>query len=145
MRKAAHPSGGMDSSNPCHWRDGRLHHHGRGVYWIGCVLWMVSWRHKLIVCKKWYKNNPKMRLTALLSDPPMRAPYLKRIGFLQNESLNPRIIATQKTLDPQQLYLDSTLSFHQVFMEKHLDDLRLAGATLWANFNSGTNFATRKG
>jgi hypothetical protein len=60
----------------------------------------------------------------------MRAPYLKRIGFLQNESLNPRIIATQKTLDPQQLYLDSTLSFHQVFMEKHLDDLRLAGATL---------------
>jgi hypothetical protein len=25
--------------------------------------------------KKWYKNNLKMRLTVLLSDPPLRAPY----------------------------------------------------------------------
>jgi hypothetical protein len=36
---------------------------------------MDSWHHKLIVCKNWYKNNLKMRLTALFSDPPMRAPY----------------------------------------------------------------------
>ncbi len=32
--------------------------------------------------KKWYKNNLKMRLTVLLSDPPMHAPYLKRQGYL---------------------------------------------------------------
>ncbi len=24
---------------------------------------MDSWRHELIVCKKWYKNNLKLRLT----------------------------------------------------------------------------------
>jgi hypothetical protein len=28
MRKAAHPSGGVDSSNPRRWRGERLHHHG---------------------------------------------------------------------------------------------------------------------
>jgi len=31
MRKSAHPSGGMGSSNPRHWRGWRLHHHGGGV------------------------------------------------------------------------------------------------------------------
>jgi len=31
MRKAAHPSGGVGSSNPCRWRGERLHHHGDGV------------------------------------------------------------------------------------------------------------------
>jgi hypothetical protein len=28
MHKAAHPSGGMGSSNPRHWRGERLQHHG---------------------------------------------------------------------------------------------------------------------
>jgi len=32
MCKAAHPSGGMDSSNPRRWRDERLHHYGDGVW-----------------------------------------------------------------------------------------------------------------
>ncbi len=40
---------------------------------------------------------------------------------------------------------DSTSSFHQVFTEEHLDNLWLAGATLCANCNAGTNFATKKG
>ena len=31
MRKAAHPSGGMGSSNLRRWRGERLHHHGDGV------------------------------------------------------------------------------------------------------------------
>jgi hypothetical protein len=31
MRKAAHPLGGVGSSNPRHWRGERLHHHGDGV------------------------------------------------------------------------------------------------------------------
>jgi hypothetical protein len=66
------------------------------------------------------------------------------IGFLQNELTNPRVIATCKTLEPQRLYLDSTSSFHQVFMEEHLDNLRLAGATLCADCNASTNFATKK-
>ncbi len=63
MRKAARPSGGMDSLNPRRWRGERLHHHGGGVCWLFVLLWMDSWCHELIVCKKWYKNNLKMRLT----------------------------------------------------------------------------------
>ncbi len=48
--------------------------------WWWCLLVVVLlridlWRYKLIVCKIWYKNNLKMRLTALLFDPPMRASY----------------------------------------------------------------------
>ena len=48
---------------------------------------------------------------------------LNAIGFLQNESRNPRIASTRKNLDPQKLYLDSTSSFHQVFTKEHLDNL----------------------
>jgi hypothetical protein len=63
MRKAARHSDGVDSSNPRRWRGEWLHHHGGGVCWLFVLLWMDLWRHKLIVCKKWYKNNLKMRLT----------------------------------------------------------------------------------
>jgi hypothetical protein len=31
MRKAAHPSGSVGSSNPHRWRGERLHNHGDGV------------------------------------------------------------------------------------------------------------------
>ncbi len=75
MRKAARPLGSVDSLNPRRWRGERLHHRGGGVCWLFVLLWMDSWHHKLIVCKIWYKNNLKMRLTALLFDPPTRAPY----------------------------------------------------------------------
>ncbi len=61
MCKAARPSGGMESSNPRRWRGKRLHHHGGDVCCVFVLLWMDS---ELIVCKKWYKNNLKMRLTA---------------------------------------------------------------------------------
>jgi hypothetical protein len=60
------------------------------------------------------------------------------------KSINPCVVATCKTLDPSLLYLDSRSSFHQVFMEEHLDNLRLASATLRANCNDGTNYATKK-
>ncbi len=40
MRKAAHPSGGMVSFNPCRWRGKRLHHHGGGVCWLFVLLWI---------------------------------------------------------------------------------------------------------
>ncbi len=53
-----------------------LHHHGGGVCWLFVLLLMDLWIHELIVCKKWFKNNLKMRLTALLFDPPRRAPHL---------------------------------------------------------------------
>ncbi len=63
MRKAARPSGGMESLNPRRWRGERLHHHGGGDCWLFVLLWMDLWCHELIVCKKWYKHNLKMRLT----------------------------------------------------------------------------------
>jgi hypothetical protein len=63
MRKAARHSDNVDSPNPRRWRGERLHHHGDGVCWLFVLLWMDLGRHKLIVCKKWYKNNLKMRLT----------------------------------------------------------------------------------
>ncbi len=75
MRKAACHSDGVDSLNPRRWRGGQLHHHGDGVCWLFTLLWMDSWCHELVVCKKWYKNNLKMRLTSLLFDPPRRAPH----------------------------------------------------------------------
>ena len=49
----------------------------------------------------------------------------KGISFLQNESTDPRIVATRNTLDPHRLYLDSTSSFHQVFTEEHLETFAL--------------------
>ncbi len=75
MCKATCHSDVVDSSNPRRWRGEWLHHHGGGVCWLFVLLWMDSWRHELILCKKWYKNNLKMRLTALLFDPPRRAPH----------------------------------------------------------------------
>ncbi len=75
MHKAARHLDGVDSLNPRRWRGERFHHHGGGVCWLFVLLWMDSWHHELIVCKKWYKNNLKMRLTALLFDPPRCAPH----------------------------------------------------------------------
>ncbi len=75
MRKAARPSGSVNSLNPHRWRSEWLHHHVGGVCWLFVLFWMDSWRHELIVCKIWYKNTLKMRLTVLLFDPPTRAPY----------------------------------------------------------------------
>ena len=39
MRNASRLSGGVESSNPCHWRGKRLHHHGGDVC---CVFVLVS-------------------------------------------------------------------------------------------------------
>ncbi len=71
MSKAACLSGGVDSLNPFRWRGKRLHHHGGGVCWLFVLLWIDSWRHKLIVCKKWYKNNPKEGLCGVTFWPTL--------------------------------------------------------------------------
>ena len=70
MSKAAHHLDGVDSLNPPRWRGEQLHHQGGGVCWLFVLLWMDSWHHELIVCKKLYKNNLMMRLTALFFDNP---------------------------------------------------------------------------
>ncbi len=89
MHKAAHHSDSVDSSNPRRWRGKRLHHHGSSVCWLFVLLWMDSWRHELIVCKKVDKNNLKMRLTALLFDPPRRAPHLMWVGGIKFTLVSP--------------------------------------------------------
>jgi hypothetical protein len=81
MRKTARPSGGVVSSNPRRWRGEQLHHHGGGVCLLLVLLWMDSLRDELIVCKKWYNNNLKMRLTTLLFDALRRAPHLLRSAY----------------------------------------------------------------
>jgi hypothetical protein len=81
MRKAARPSGGVVSSNPRRWMGERLHHHGGGVCGLFVLLWIDSLRHELIVCKKWYKNNPKEGLRCCAkrdeNDKISRLPALK--------------------------------------------------------------------
>jgi hypothetical protein len=71
MRKAARHLGGVVSSNPCRWRGKRLHHHGGGVCWLFVLLWMDLWCHETIICKKWYKNNPKEGLCGVTFLPAL--------------------------------------------------------------------------
>jgi hypothetical protein len=42
MRKATHPSSGMDSSNPYCWRGKWLHHYGDVVCHVVCAFCAVS-------------------------------------------------------------------------------------------------------
>ncbi len=39
MRKATHPSGGMNSLNQPRWRGKQLHHHGDGVCEVICAFY----------------------------------------------------------------------------------------------------------
>ncbi len=77
MRKAAHPSGGMDSSNPHRWRGEQLHHHGDGVCLLFVLFCAVSSdrRHSSYVDK--YESNLKVGLLMKQSAPPRLAPYLQ--------------------------------------------------------------------
>ena len=50
-------------------------------------------------------------------------------AFLQPNS-DSKLVAKHKTLDPNKLYLDSTSSFHQMFTEQHLDDIKKSDVTL---------------
>jgi hypothetical protein len=50
------------------------------VVCLCCCGWTQDVTSSLYV-KKWYKNNLKMRLTALLSDPPLHAPYLVNVAI----------------------------------------------------------------
>jgi hypothetical protein len=59
MRKAAHHTGGMYSSNPRCWRGKRLHHHGGDVRCV--VLWLCV-AGSLVVRKKVPEHNLKVRI-----------------------------------------------------------------------------------
>jgi hypothetical protein len=52
MHKAAHPSGGMDSSNPHRWRGEWLHHHGDGVCLLFVQMCRLVWSSSLVVCRR---------------------------------------------------------------------------------------------
>ena len=44
--------------------------------------------------------------------------------FLQEELSNPCVVEACKKLNPKYLYLDTCSSFHQVFKEDHVKDLK---------------------
>jgi hypothetical protein len=58
MRQAARSSGGMDSSNPRHWRGEWLHHHGDGICSVVCAFCAVlSVRHHSLYEDKYHVIN----------------------------------------------------------------------------------------
>ncbi len=67
MCKAARPSGGMNSLNPCRCRGKQLHHHGGDV----CCVFVLCVAVSLVVCKKVPKHNLKVCIS----------PYYKIIGI----------------------------------------------------------------
>ncbi len=71
LRRLAYHSYCVDSSNPHRWKGKRLHHHSGGVCLLLVLLWMDLWRHDTIVCKKWYKNNPKEGLCGVTFWPTL--------------------------------------------------------------------------
>ncbi len=95
MRKTAHHLGGVVSSNPRRWRGERLHHHSGGVCWLFVLLWMNSWRHETIVCKKWYKNNPKEGLCGVTFWPTLACTTPRLNDFLPVLSRLPVLLFQQ--------------------------------------------------
>ena len=51
----------------------------------------------------------------------------------------------RRTLDPNKLYLDSTSSFHQMFTDEHLDEIKQVEVVLRGHCNAGTSFSDEKG
>ncbi len=74
MRKAAHPSDGMGSLNPCRWRGKRLHHGGGVCLLFVQKMWRLVWLLSLVVCRQVPQDNLKIRVKTLLFAPPTRAP-----------------------------------------------------------------------
>jgi hypothetical protein len=56
MRKATHPSDGVDSLDPRRWRVEQLHHHGGDV----CCVFVLCVEVSLIGCKKVPEHNLKV-------------------------------------------------------------------------------------
>ena len=65
-------------------------------------------------------------------------------AFLQPNS-DPKLVAKRKTLDPNKLYLDSTSSFHQMFTEQHLEDIKKSDVTLKGHCNAEPSYSDEKG
>ena len=66
-------------------------------------------------------------------------------AFLQKHSNNPQMAHARRTLDPNKLYLDSTSSFHQMFTDEHLEDIKQVEVVLSGHCNAGTSFSDEKG
>ena len=70
-----------------------------------------------------------------------------RFGFLQSKSTDPILQAQveREQINLDQLYLDSTSSFHQMFNSKHLDGVKNVSTVLYGSCNVGTTFSNEKG
>ena len=89
-------------------------------------------------------TNPKLTLTKTQS---LTFTNLKRLvfGFLQKETSSSKVEESRATLDPKKIYHDTFLSFHQMFTDKHLNDVRKVDHSLSGHFNSGVSHADQKG
>jgi hypothetical protein len=80
MCKAARPSGGVEPSNQCRCRGGRLCHHDDGVWKVVCdfcaVSQLVTFQSGSWFVKNVRQHNLKMRLKVLLCALHWLAPYL---------------------------------------------------------------------
>ena len=55
------------------------------------------------------------------------------------------MVHARRTLDPNKLYLDSTSSFHQMFIDKHLEDIKQVEVVRRGYCNAGTSYSDEKG
>ena len=125
MRKTAHPSGGMDSSNPRRWRGERLHHHGDGVCLLFVLVCAVSSgrRHSSYVDK--YESNLKVTVidetkcpTQACTIPYLRLPmgYAGSADIFQAEMMN-----LMEALEYVRAYIDDLLVITRGSLEDYLE------------------------
>ncbi len=69
------------------------------------------------------------------------------LACIQAEEDNKQVQQQQrrKTLKQSYLYLDSMSSFNQMFVDRHLDDVKEVGVTLRGKCNAGAIFSKEKG
>ncbi len=81
MRKAAHPSGGMGSSNPRRWRGKQLHHHGDGVCHVVCAFLCSFW---LVTCQS-YSSYLRFRGVTKWATQACTIPVLGHNSWSEND------------------------------------------------------------
>ena len=62
-------------------------------------------------------------------------------GLLQKESSNPKVAESRATIDPKNIYLNTCLSFHYMFIVEHLNDVRNVSSLIRGHCNSDLSHA----
>ena len=78
--------------------------------WLQCfagccgVVALFSWRHEIVVCNCWYKNNLEKRITMLLSGPPWRAPH----QYIITQTVSSQMRGNSTLIPPMSQYYEDT-------------------------------------